>query len=480
MAHNRRLVLGAAACAFSLSVPGWGFGTAQAGMPSTSGKGAASPRTALSGSYGRAGAPRQVTLRSLPHAATTRHTGPATSDPRAEPKGDQSSPPRQTGVRTIREATQAPDPSVHPAVQGADPAPPGIRDSPQALTAYTKQNSQKKPSPTQPSTASPKSKSRRPDGASPCTSTAQKPSSSGATCKTRTDHPAPPSRQHSSGGNSTLPPKKQVSASAVHPTSGASTAMKTSQLSAASYSSNGYSVSITVSPNALSPGGTSTVTATSNVDVGTTAYYIQIYNDGTGNRVSFCGSGTTCSGTVSEASATTDYFTAYVASYSYTEPPPNIQASSDQVSVTWLSVPLSADPTLVGLGGSSTLTAYANADVGPTPYFIEIYDQTSGAFLAECGSGDTCSTSVRQQVRVVKRYVAYVSSYSTSNNPPPNIQVTSAASEVQWKDNPPQAIELTQFAGSDQAHTIHAVYSVVVGVTEFAGTIPDSVPSLTQ
>lgn len=38
-------------------------------------------------------------------------------------------------------------------------------------------------------------------------------------------------------------------------------------------------------------------------------------------------------------------------------------------------------------------TATANMDVGPTPYviYIYIYDEATGAQLASCGSGTSCS-----------------------------------------------------------------------------------------
>jgi len=118
-------------------------------------------------------------------------------------------------------------------------------------------------------------------------------------------------------------------------------------------SNNGYSVSLNASPRALAPGQTSSLTATSNTDVGSTPYYIEIYDDNTGALVIACGSGTSCTASVSQPSPASKNFTAYVASSSSTEPPLNVQASSDPVAVTWLSVALGADPTLVGTGGSS-------------------------------------------------------------------------------------------------------------------------------
>lgn len=59
-------------------------------------------------------------------------------------------------------------------------------------------------------------------------------------------------------------------------------------------------------------------------------------------------------------------------------------------------VSLAASSTDPYLGTAVTLTAAANTDVGPTPYYITIYDETTGAELAVCGSGSTCPATVSE------------------------------------------------------------------------------------
>ena len=59
-------------------------------------------------------------------------------------------------------------------------------------------------------------------------------------------------------------------------------------------------------------------------------------------------------------------------------------------------ISLAASTSYPYAGGTVTLTATANADVGPTPYYITIYSETTGAELAICGSGTTCSAAVSQ------------------------------------------------------------------------------------
>src|ERR1043166_5414640 len=52
----------------------------------------------------------------------------------------------------------------------------------------------------------------------------------------------------------------------------------------------------------------------------------------------------------------------------------------------------------VFVGSSVSLAAQFSYNVGPTPYYIEIYDQTTGARLASCGYGTTCSATVSSSV----------------------------------------------------------------------------------
>src|SRR5580698_4029864 len=42
----------------------------------------------------------------------------------------------------------------------------------------------------------------------------------------------------------------------------------------------------------------------------------------------------------------------------------------------------------------STLTATTNMNVGPTPYYLRIYDQTAQAWVITCGTGTTCTAPV--------------------------------------------------------------------------------------
>lgn len=96
-------------------------------------------------------------------------------------------------------------------------------------------------------------------------------------------------------------------------------------------------------------------------------------------------------------------------------------------------VSLSASQTTLP-GGFTTLTATTTADVGPTPYYIEIFDTKHRSLVAICGSGTSCSTRMTSIFTMTISYVAYVAAYPpyTSFFPPPAIQATSAASYVTY------------------------------------------------
>jgi hypothetical protein len=93
--------------------------------------------------------------------------------------------------------------------------------------------------------------------------------------------------------------------------------------------------------------------------------------------------------------------------------------------VTWtnsgLSVSLAAPATTTG---SATVTATASIDVGPTPYWIEIFDlDTQSSIVTPCGSTATCQVSYNPSVGL-HHLVAFIASFSTTLLPA-NIQAQS-------------------------------------------------------
>src|SRR5882672_6786088 len=147
-----------------------------------------------------------------------------------------------------------------------------------------------------------------------------------------------------------------------------------------------WSVGLSASSTSLWPTQYTTLTATSNQNVGPTAYYISIYDQTANSFLKICGTGTSCAVSVTQAYATTHNFKAYISYYPTANPPGGIQATSANVAVTWrsLSVSLAANPTTQWINSNSTLTATTSVDVGPTPFYTHIFDITAGTRVAVC------------------------------------------------------------------------------------------------
>lgn len=194
-----------------------------------------------------------------------------------------------------------------------------------------------------------------------------------------------------------------------------------------------YSLSLSASANAVSPGTFVYLTASANIDVGPTPYYIEIYDTYTGNLLVACGSGYSCAASVYSGVPSGDNYQAFIGYYSGY--PPNYVVASNAVAVTWFSVSLTTSPAALVPGRISTVTAAANGDVGPTPYYIEIYDQSSGALVALCGAGYSCSTAVYSGEANYHQYVATVADYATTYYPgysPPGMIAQSGSTSVTW------------------------------------------------
>jgi hypothetical protein len=84
------------------------------------------------------------------------------------------------------------------------------------------------------------------------------------------------------------------------------------------------------------------------------------------------------------------------------------------------------------LGQSVTLTATTNTDVGPTPYYITIYSETTGAQLAICGSGTICTATVAQGTPGAQTFEAFVGDDVPGNGRPAFALVSSDQVAVSW------------------------------------------------
>jgi hypothetical protein len=160
-----------------------------------------------------------------------------------------------------------------------------------------------------------------------------------------------------------------------------------------------------------------------NEDIGPTPYYIEIYDVTAGQLLGLCGTGTSCTAmTAGESDGTTHEFQAVLAQYNLSYPPLGVVETASQPE--WITRSSSGDTLQLSTPSaqcstSEVVTATANIDVGPTPYYIGIFD-TNGTRLTECGGGTSCSATLA----CGDAAVAFISSWPTTL-PPQNIQTSS-------------------------------------------------------
>jgi len=104
--------------------------------------------------------------------------------------------------------------------------------------------------------------------------------------------------------------------------------------------------------------------------------------------------------------------------------------TSDNVCLT----SFTASANSVPVNTNVTLTANTSTDVGPTPYYILIVDET-GAILKSCSSGTSCSTTVTSATAATHQYTAYLSGSATSNS----ANARSSTVSVSWTSGSPTA-----------------------------------------
>jgi hypothetical protein len=223
-----------------------------------------------------------------------------------------------------------------------------------------------------------------------------------------------------------------------------------------------WTVSLTASPNYLWPTQYATLTATANQDVGPTPYYIRIWDGQAGVYLASCGTGKTCTATVTRPQITFTSFAAVIEDSSGYG-----QASTYNHDVYWhgVELALSASPTTVAVGGTTTLTATANQDVGPSPFYIEIFDTTTGTFVKSCGSGTSCSVPVSQATAGTHAYQAFLMPYGTAY-PPAAVQETTSTSYVTWGTSG-YSISLYADSSTYSTATVTATASINVGPTAY-------------
>jgi hypothetical protein len=143
----------------------------------------------------------------------------------------------------------------------------------------------------------------------------------------------------------------------------------------------------------VAPGGPITFTATSTIDVGRSAFVLDLYDTTTKKRLTYCSSGSSCATVITHSVGGVHSIVAYAAGAPDTVPA-NAQARSRPVSATWLGITLNAGTTYPWAGGIVYLRAVANVDLTNTPWSMGIADQQGLLVGRPCKVGNTCSAQL--------------------------------------------------------------------------------------
>lgn len=77
----------------------------------------------------------------------------------------------------------------------------------------------------------------------------------------------------------------------------------------------------------------------------------------------------------------------------------------------WGARSLDASANAVPVNEAVTITATEEFDIGPSPFWIKIFDTTTGAQIAMCGAGTSCSVVVKQGTAERHTYQACLTTY---------------------------------------------------------------------
>lgn len=229
-----------------------------------------------------------------------------------------------------------------------------------------------------------------------------------------------------------------------------------------------WSVSLVASPPSPWPTRATTLIATANMDVGPTPYYIRILDVDSNSFIATCGTGTTCQVSATRPIIQTSSFAAYVEDLQG-----HVVADSMggflflPMPVTWhgSGVRLTESATTVPVGGAATLFATTSFDIGPSPFFVGVYDATAGAFLTDYGFGTGITASVSQSTATTHAYRACFGNLSTSY-PPPSPLECATTQYVTWS-NSGHAVSLTAPSTTFDDELVTATASLDVGPTPY-------------
>lgn len=218
-----------------------------------------------------------------------------------------------------------------------------------------------------------------------------------------------------------------------------------------------WTINLVASAPSLWLGGYTTLTATTNMDVGPTTNYIRIWDDLGGNYIATCGGGTTCTISVNQTTPHTATFKAVVG------PAGGAPLASAYASVYWhaAGIRMTESESTVSAGSSVVLTTFTDYDVQTSSYWVQIYDDTARTIVGSCGFGSMCSVTVSQATPTTHRYRACFSTF-TATYPPPSVLECTPQKFVSWTANP----ALRVFLQPSSTNTVTATSSINVTGTQ--------------
>ncbi|MHB8611968.1 MAG: glycoside hydrolase domain-containing protein [Candidatus Dormibacteraceae bacterium] len=145
-------------------------------------------------------------------------------------------------------------------------------------------------------------------------------------------------------------------------------------------------------PSVVGPGNAVTFTATASDEVRKIGYQTELFDTTTGQRLTYCSQGTTCSTSLIQSGPGTHTVVANLILVPQTFGIQPVQEQSTSVSATWLSLNLTASAYSLQ-GGTTVVTANANSDLTNTPWAIFIY-RSPGQLIGSPCVAATCTASV--------------------------------------------------------------------------------------
>ena len=162
-------------------------------------------------------------------------------------------------------------------------------------------------------------------------------------------------------------------------------------------------------PSIVAPGKPITFAASASEDVGKIGYRIELRDASSGDRVTFCSQGTTCSTSLVEPAAGTRSVVAQLVPQSPATHATSLSLNptSGTVSGTWLGIELNSSSTAGLSGGTVSLNATANADLSHTPWSIYIQNESGQVIGKPCNAG-SCSATITVGANDKSRYRAVI------------------------------------------------------------------------